>query len=307
MKIVVYGIGGVGGYFGGKLANAGYNTTFIARGNHLKAIKENGLFVKSIYGDFHTAPSYATSDISEIKDPDLVILAIKTWQVEEIAQLLKPVIHNETIILPLQNGVNTPQKLLQTLPAQNILAGLCKIISFIEAPGKIWHKAFHPQVIFGELNNRKTARVQNLKNMFDNAGFDNFIPENIQLAQWQKFLFIATISGIGALTRMDIGISRTDKGVRNLMEQTAQEIKTLANAKGIPLTNKDIQNTFTAIDKQAPNTTASMQRDIMEGRPSELEDFNGYIVRESEALGIAAPVNSFIYTCLNPMEKMARK
>ncbi len=307
MKIVVYGIGGVGGYFGGKLAKAGYNTTFIARGNHLKAIKENGLFVKSIYGDFHTTPAYVTSNISEIKDPDLIILATKTWQVEEIAHLLRPVIHNDTIILPLQNGVNTPQKLLQTLPEQNILAGLCKIISFIEAPGKIWHKAFHPQVIFGELNNHKTARVQNLKNIFDQAGFDNFIPENIQLAQWQKFLFIATISGIGALTRMEIGITRTDKSVRNLMQQTAQEIKTLANAKGIPLTNNDIENTFTAIDKQAANTTASMQRDIMEGRPSELEDFNGYIARESRALGLPVPVNSFIYTCLNPMEKMARE
>jgi 2-dehydropantoate 2-reductase len=307
MKILVYGIGGVGGYFGGKLANAGFDTTFIARGNHLKAIKEKGLYVKSIYGDFYTRPTFATSDIREAKAPDLIVLATKNWQVAEVSVLLNEVIHKDTVILPLQNGVNATDKLMKVLPEQNVLAGLCKIISFIEAPGKIWHKAFHPQIIFGELNNTKSKRISAIKKVFDRAGFDNYIAENIQLEQWRKFLFIATISGIGGLTRMQIGINRSDVGVRKLMEQTALEIKALANAKGIGLTNTDVENAFRAIDKQAADTTASMQRDIMERKPSELEDFNGYIVRESQKYALPAPVNTFIYTCLKPMENVARK
>lgn len=307
MKIVVYGVGGVGGYFGGKLAAAGFNTTFIARGAHLEAIKENGLEVKSIYGDFLVKPAHATSDINQVSESDLILLATKNWQVTEVSSELKKVIHDNTVILPLQNGVNATEKLIEVIPAKNVLSGLCKIISFIESPGKIWHKAFHPQVIFGEQDNSKSDRIKEIKEIFDRAGFDNTIPDNIQLEQWRKFLFIVTISGIGALTRMEIGINRSDSGVREIMKQTAVEIKQLANAKGIALADTDIARTFEAIDKQAGNTTASMQRDIMEGKPSELDDFNGYVVKESIKYGLDAPVNTFIYNCLKPMEELARK
>ncbi|WP_340199702.1 2-dehydropantoate 2-reductase [Ascidiimonas sp. W6] len=307
MKIVVYGTGGVGGYFGGKLAKAGFNTTLIARGEHLKAIKKNGLFVRSIYGDFHVNPTFATSDVREVKNPDLILLATKNWQIPEVSLHLREIIHKETMVLPLQNGVNATDKLVEVLSEKNVLAGLCRIISFIEGPGKIWHKAFHPQILFGELDNSKTQRIKKVKAIFDAADFDNQIPGDIQLEQWRKFLFIATISGIGSITRMEIGVNRADKGIRQIMEETAQEIKALANAKGVALSDTDIAQTFAAIDKQAPNTTASMQRDIMNGKPSELDDFNGYVVKESKKYGLKSPVNSFIYTCLKPMEKMARK
>ncbi|XLS28804.1 ketopantoate reductase family protein [Flavobacteriaceae bacterium M23B6Z8] len=306
MKIVVYGIGGVGGYFGGKLAKAGLDTTFIARRAHLEAIKENGLVVKSIYGDFKATPTAITWDIANVPDPDLIILATKTWQVSEIASKLRKHINKETMILPLQNGVNTTEKLLRALPEKNVLAGLCRIISYIESPGVIRHKAFHPQVLFGELDNSKSQRTKEIKALFDKADFDNEIPEDIHLERWRKFLFICTISGIGALTRMEIGINRSDKQIRTLMEQTASEIIALANAKGVALHEKDLEKTFAAIDKQAADTTASMQRDLMEGKPSELDDFNGYVVKESQKYGLQTPVNSFIYHCLQPMERKAR-
>src|SRR6056297_451449 len=202
MKILIFGIGGVGGYFGGKLAQAGYNVTLVARGKHLEAIKENGLEVESINGDFRVQPYLATDNLAEVPTPDLVILGVKSWQIQEVANKLKPIISAETMILPLQNGANNVEKLLEILPKKNILAGLCHIVSFVERPGKIKHVSFEPRITFGEIDNSNSERVQQIKTVFDKAEITNSNPENIQLEIWKKFLFITTISGLGGLTRV---------------------------------------------------------------------------------------------------------
>jgi len=304
--MVIIGAGGVGGFFGAKLVKAGFDVIFIARGKHLNAIKANGLQVKSIDGDFTVYPK-VTDKISEVKNPELIILGVKSWQVEEVARQLKPILTKGTMVLPLQNGANNADKLLSVLPKENVLAGVSRIVSKIEAPGIIDHFAFVPQINFGEYNNKKTERIKKVKAVFDKAGFKNFISEDIHLDIWRKFLFIATISGIGALTRAVFGVMREDKAIRKMILETANEIKQIANAKGIGLTEKDIETTMQAIDNNDYNTTASMQRDMMEGRPSELDNFNGYIVDQGNILGISTPVNSFTYNCLLPQEKLARK
>ena len=306
MNIVVFGAGGVGGYFGGKLAKAGFEVTFIARGNTLKAIKANGLQVKSIKGDFKVYPK-VTDKISEVKDANLIILAVKSWQIEDIAKLLKPVIGKNTMVLPLQNGADNADRLREILIPENVLAGLCKIVSKIESPGVINHFAFEPEIVFGEYDNKKTERVKSLKAVFDKAEFKSTLSEDIHLDIWKKFLFIATYSGVGALTRSIIGELRKEEQIKSMLNQTAYEIVTIANAKGIPLKNSDIDMIMHVIDQLDPNTTASMQRDIMEGRPSELDNFNGYIVRTGKQLHISTPVNAFTYYCLLPQEKKARK
>lgn len=306
MNIVVVGAGGVGGYFGGKLSQAGFNVTFIARNKTLKAIKTNGLKVKSIYGDFEVHPK-VTDNLSEINDVDLIILAVKSWQIEDIAKQLKPVLTKKAIVLPLQNGADNADRLREILNPENVLAGLCKIVSKIESPGVINHFAYEPEIVFGEYNNQKTDRVKVLKAVFDKAGFKNTLSDDIHLDIWKKFLFIATYSGIGALTRRLIGELLNEEYIRNLLYQTAQEIVSVANAKGIGLKNADIDMIMHVIDQLDPNTTASMQRDVMEGRPSELENFNGYIVKEGIRLYIQTPVNAFTYYCLLPQEKKARK
>ena len=306
MNIVVIGAGGVGGFFGGKIAKAGYDVTFIARGKHLEAITTNGLRVKSIEGDFTVFPK-VTDDISSVKNPDLIILGVKSWQVVDVAKQIKPILNSNTMVLPLQNGADNADKLLSVLPTKNVVAGLSRIVSKIEAPGVINHFAFVPQINFGEYDNSKTTRIQSIKAVFDKAGIKNRISEDIHLDIWRKFLFIATISGIGALTRVVFGIMREDKAIRKILLDTASEIKQVANAKGIALTEKDIETAIQAIDATDYNATASMQRDILEGRPSELENFNGYIVHEGEKLKIKTPVNSFIYIALLPQEKIARK
>ena len=307
MEILIYGAGGIGGYFGGKLAKAGNSVSMIARGAHLKAIKEKGLIVKSINGDFTVRPKLVTDNLLEVPAPDLVILGVKSWQISSAAKDLKRIIGKNTIVLPLQNGVDITEKLLESLPKENVLSGLCFIVSFIEAPGIIKHASFEPRIIFGEPTNLKSERIEKLKTIFDIAEIQSLIPENIELEIWKKFLFITTISGLGALTRISIDKMRQSNYLFDLMEKTATEIKAVANAKSIPITNEHITKAFDIIKNQPRGGTSSTQRDIMQGKPSELENFNGYIVKEGERLKVKTPVNRFIYECLKPMEAEARK
>lgn len=306
MKIVVFGVGGVGGYFGGRLAEAGFDVTFVARGKQYDAIKLHGLQIKSILGDFKVRPKVISS-ISELDSPDLILLAVKAWQVREVAMYLKPVIGENTIVLPLQNGADKGDILCEVLDRKNVIDGLCRIVSRIESPGVIDHFAFQePEIIFGEIDGSITDRIKEIHKIFSKANIKNHYSEDIRLDIWRKFLFITTVSGIGALTRVPFGIMREDESIRNIMYQTANEIVAVANAKNIALNNDDIEITFKAIDNTLFNTTASMQRDIMEGRPSELENFNGYIVKQGKELHITTPANNFIYSCLLPQEKNAR-
>ena len=306
MNIVVIGVGGVGGYFGAQLAKAGNKVTFIARGAHLNAIQKNGLQIKSVKGNF-TVEVKATNAISEVSEKvDLIILGVKSWQVEEVAKDIIPIVGVNTIVLPLQNGVDNTEKLMIHLPQNNVIGGLCKIVSKVEAPGIINHFAFEPEIIFGELNNEKSERVKIIKKIFDEAGIKNRIADSIQLDIWKKFLFIATYSGIGALTRSVIGEIRNDAVLKNIIKETALEILQIAIKKGIELTEKDVEKTLELINGLAYETTASMQRDIMDGKPSELHNFNGYIEQEGLKLGISTPINSFIFHALLPLENKAR-
>lgn len=306
MNIVVIGAGGVGGYFGGKLAQSGNNVTFLVREKHQKAIQKNGLQVKSLNGDFTVHPT-ATTSVNNIAAPDLIILGVKSWQVIDVAQQIQPIVGAKTMVLPLQNGADNADKLRSVLPEENVLAGLCKIVSKVESPGIINHFAFEPEIIFGEYDNRQSERVQHLKEVFDKANFKNTLAKDIHVAIWKKFLFITTISGIAALTRTVFGDMREEEGIREIMYQTAHEIIQIANAKNIALQKGDIHNVLKAVDTMRYETTASMQRDIMEGKPSELENFNGYIVQQGKLFNIDTPINAFIYHSLLPQEKLARK
>ncbi|MGB8376317.1 MAG: ketopantoate reductase C-terminal domain-containing protein, partial [Salegentibacter sp.] len=178
---------------------------------------------------------------------------------------------------------------------------------FVEAPGKIKHPSFEPQITFGELDNAKSERILRVKNLLDEAEINNTIPEDIKLEIWKKFLYITTVSGIGGLTRVPIDKIRESEYLYDLMRKTAEEIKAVSNAKGIQLEKEHLEKAFEIVQNQPEGTTASTQRDIMAGKPSELENFNGYIVKEGQKLKVETPVNRFIYECLLPMEREARK
>lgn len=307
MEILVYGIGGVGGYFGGRLANAGLNVSMIARGEHLEAIQKHGLEVESIKANFKVKPKVATSDVSQVPKPDLIILGIKSWQILSVAAEIKPIMGENTVVLPLQNGADNYEKLIKILPEKNVLAGLCFVVSYLEKPGKVKHAAYEPKIVFGEVDDTRSDRVMKIRDLLNEAGIENNIPENIQLEIWKKFLFICTVSGIGGLTRVSIDKIRNSEFLYDMMKRSAREIMEVGRAKGISLTEKHLDMVFEIINSQPGGTTASTQRDIMQGKPSELDNFNGYIVKEGEKLGVDTPVNRYIYECLKPMEELARE
>jgi len=306
MRIAIYGTGGVGGYFGGRLAHAGEEVTFIARGEHLRAIRENGLIVESVKGDFTVHPASATDRLTEVGPVDVILISVKAWQVPEVASALGPLLAPHTFVVPLENGVEAADQLIAALGKERVAGGLCKIISFIASPGRIKHAGAEPFVAFGELDNRKSKRSEKLLNAFQKAGVMVKIPEDILAAIWEKFLFIASISGIGAVTRAPIGTVRSIPEVREMLQHAMREIYNVALAKGIHLQESVIDKTMGFVDQLPPEGTASMQRDIIQGKPSELESQNGAVVRFGKERNVPTPVHSFIYQSLLPAEWKAR-
>lgn len=307
MKVVVFGVGGVGGYFGGRLAQAGEQVTFLARGEHLEAIQTNGLRVDSIKGDFTIQPAIATDDPSLVGIVDVVFLGVKAWQVPEAARALPPLIGEHSCVVPLENGVDAPGQLAAELGAGHVLGGLCKISAFIARPGHIRHAGIEPYIAFGELDNQPSARVDRLRSAFERAGVVVEVPPDIQVAMWEKFLFIAAISGVGAVTRVPVGVIRDVPETREMLETAMREIFEVARARGVELPSDVIDRTMAFTDGLSPGVTASMQRDIMDGRPSELESQNGAVVRMGLETGVSTPANAFLYHALIPQELQARE
>ena len=306
LKVAVYGTGAVGAYFGGRLAQAGVDVSFIARGSHLDAIRANGLQVTSLAGDF-SVEVVATEAPGEIGPVDVVIVGVKAWQLPEVGQAMAPLLKTDTAVVPLQNGVEAPDVLGRIIGAQHVLGGLCQIAAQIESPGRIQHVGADPAIRFGELDNARTARVVALKAAFDAAeGVQAEIPEDIHVALWQKFMLICPWSGLGAVTRAPAGPFRTEPRTRALLTAMLDEIAAVGRASGVALPEDASAMTLGYFDGAPTGVTASMQRDIMEGRPSELDVQSGAVVRLGEALGVPTPVNAFVYAALLPMERRAR-
>jgi 2-dehydropantoate 2-reductase len=306
MKIAIIGTGGVGGYFGGKLARAGFDVTFLARGEHLKAIQQNGLTIKSINGDFTIEGAKATDRINKIGLSDLVILGIKAWQVKYISRELKPLISRETIVLPLQNGVLAAEELNEELNSRNIMRGLCRIFSKIESPGVIDHFGMEPSIIFGDQDCPKTKKCEMLKAVFDKAGISSHISNDITADLWKKFISICA-GGLLAVTRTTYGELRELKETRQLLIELLMEIYALSQQLWIRIEPDFVSKTISAIDSFPYESTSSLARDVSEGKPSEIEYQNGTVVRLGEKYGVATPVNRFVYYSILPMEMKARK
>jgi len=307
MRIAVFGAGGVGGYFGGRLAQAGEDAVFIARGDHLKAILKHGLRVDSVKGDFLVKPVQATDDPAQVGIVDVVLVCVKAWQVPDAAQALRPMVGPQTFVVPLQNGVEAPSQLAAVLGQEHVLGGLCGLITFVLEPGRICHAGADPSIRFRELDNRPSERVEELRQAFDRAsGLTVEVPPDIRVALWQKFLFINAWSGMGAVTRAPIGVFRSQPGTRQMLEQMVSEIYNVGRAQNIALSDEAIEKTMEFIDTLPPDGTASMQRDIMNGKPSELEAQNGAVVRMGQQVRVETSINAFIYHSLLPMEMRAR-
>lgn len=304
LKIAVVGAGGVGGYFGGKLAAANVDTTFIVRGRTLEALRSRGLRVESIDGDFAVGCVNATDRPTE--PADAVLMTVKSWQIREAAEQIRPIVNDDTLVIPLENGIDGPEQLAAVLDKQNVAGGLCGIVSFVVEPGLIRHAGAAPFITFGELDNRVTPRAERLRSALRSAGINAEIPDDIHRSMWSKFVFIAPMSGIGATTRLPVGDWRNNAGTRRMAENAIGEVAAVAAARGVRLDEDIVAKVMQRYDGLPPDATSSLQRDMMNGKPSELDAQLGAAVRLGRESNVPTPILQTLYETLLPQERIAR-
>jgi 2-dehydropantoate 2-reductase len=299
VRIAVIGAGGIGGYFGGRLAERDHEVAFIARGAHLEAIRSNGLSVASVAGDFEVAPAVATDDPADVGEVDAVLLGVKTWQLPAVLPQLPPLLGSDTAVITTQNGVEAPDQVAQAIGQEHVLPGVAKIFASVEAPGRIRHIGGPGNLTFGEWDDRPTERVRRLQEAFGDAGV---IARDIWVELWFKLLFVVPFGTLGAAADANLGVLRSAPGTRRLLATLMAEIREVARAREVALPDNCVEVAMGFIDSQPAAGTTSLQRDIQSGRPSELEAWTGAVVRLGEQTGVATPVHDTIYQILRTRE-----
>lgn len=305
-SFAILGPGAVGGYFGGRLFAAGFDVTFLARGETLAVLREQGLRITSIAGDAHLQPVKVASTFAELGTPDVVLVAVKTWQLDPLLRELPSIVGPETVVVPLLNGVEAPDRIAAVVDPRRVVGGLCEIGAVIEAPGHIRHFAAVPVVRFGELDGTESPRLSALADAFGRAGVEAVHTREVVLAMWRKFLLIVGYGSVGALARVPLGSLLRDPAIRGLLASAMHEVVAVARARGIGLSSTDIDGTFAYLERLPESATTSLQRDIMAGRPSELDAWTGAVVRLAEAAGVAVPLHSLFLTLLSAQQRQHR-
>jgi 2-dehydropantoate 2-reductase len=304
MRIAIFGTGGAGGYFGAQLALAGEDVVFIARGDHLRAIKANGLHFETPSGET-VIRTKASGNPIEVGNVDVVLVGVKAWQVTEAADAMRPLMGSDTVVVPLQNGVEAASELAAVL-GSGTLGGMCGTLSFVAGPGLIRSVGGQNFIKFGELDNRLTERVERLRDCFANAKVSVEVPTDIIRSLWDKFLFVTPFGGVGSITRAPLGVTRALPETRRLLEQCLQEVLAVAKARGIGMADTVVADTMKFYDALPANGTTSLQRDFADGKMTELEYWNGAVVRLGREVSVPTPTNEFIYDSLLPAELRAR-
>ncbi len=294
------GSGGVGGYYGGLLAKAGQELTFIARGAHLQAIRDKGLHVKSVHGDFTVSPVKATDRPGEIGAVDLVLVATKTYHTDEAARAIKPLIGDNRVVISLQNGIDAAERIGSAVGMERMLGGATWLSAAIEAPGRIGQYSQFRRIALGELDGRITPRAQAVASAFATTPAVVELVPNIRQMLWTKFVFISAISALGGLTRVSMGEYRHVPEAREVLAQAMAEVAAVAQACGVALDADIVAKTLSFIDAAAPDMRPSMQRDLEAGRMSELESLIGVVVRLGRERGVPTPVMRLAYALLKP-------
>ena len=307
MRIAVFGAGGIGGYLGARLAQAGDDVVLIARGPHLRAIQEHGLLVESPTGDFHMTPSIATDRPEDVGVVDAVLLGVKAWDVRAAAAAIRPMVGTTTGVLTLQNGVEAPMEVAEVLGAEHVMVGVATVRSVISGPGRLRHVgSVEPNLTLGEVDNRSSARVEHIRAALAKVQVTVNVPENIQAWLWGKLVGAAAVGGVGAVVRVPLGVWRQLPQVRAMVERAAQEVVAVARARGVQPPEGIIDQVKGTIDALPPASMLSLHEEIVGGRPSELEYWNGAVVRLGREAGVPTPFNEFIYHSLLPQERQAR-
>jgi 2-dehydropantoate 2-reductase len=303
MKFAVIGAGGVGGYFGGKLAHSGAEVWFVARGAHLDAMRTNGLRVHSFEGNWVVPPGKMTDTPNEIGTADVILFCVKSYDTESAAQTLDPLLAPETLVISLQNGVDNEEKIQRIIPRGIVFGGVSYIYSTITAPGVITHTVGPTKIVFGALQKEHAEtmrRAQSIHQTMRNAGINAELSENIQIELWKKFIFIAAVGGMTALTRLTLGEILAVPATRDVLGDAMRETLALAHARGIGLPADFVEQVFEILKRYDNNSRSSLYHDLVHGKRLEIEAFSGYVMREGQRLGIPTPVHRAIYAALLP-------
>lgn len=303
MKFAVMGTGGVGGYFGAKLAAAGQDVTLIARGRHLDAIKANGLKIASGTGDTLVKPAHATDDPAAIGPVDMVLFATKLWDVEASGAACKPLLKasgdgEPTGVVALQNGVDAEERLIPILGEDHVVGGVALISSFIAEPGVIQHVGEMAALEFGEMDDRQSDRVQSFHAACEAAGIKAKVSSDINAALWRKFVLLAPMAAVTSVTRARIGAIREDVETRAFAEALVAEAVAVGRAKGVDLAEDTVARTLGIIDTLPAEMRASMADDLERGNRLELPWLSGTLSRLGAELGVATPAHDFTVAAL---------
>jgi 2-dehydropantoate 2-reductase len=307
MRLAIFGTGGVGGYFGGRLAASGADVSFLARGRNLAALRQNGLRIQSPLGDVHVPCVRATDDPAAIGPVDIVFFTVKLYDTGPATGLLGPLIGPKTLVVPLQNGVDSVGTLTKAVGADHVAGGTCYLAAVISEPGVIKHTAMN-RMIFGALakTDGTSAALSDLLRACQAAGFEATLSQNIQVDIWAKFVRLTVFSGMTAVTRCPIGVLRDHVALSEMMRDALKESMAVALARGVPLTDALIDEVQVATAALPYNARSSMLEDLERGRPLELPWLSGAVVRIGKELGVPTPIHHFIATVLAPHVDGAR-
>ncbi len=299
MHVVVIGAGGVGGYFGARLARAGEAVTLIARGAHLAAIKRDGIRVRSATDGEFAAKVEAVEDPRQNAAADAVLLCVKSFDTEAALERLRPVVGSDTPVLTLQNGVEAVEKIDAAFGPGHALGGAAYVFASIESPGVIAHR-FAGRIALGELDGRPSMRAERLRDAFENAGVPVELSPQIRRVMWEKYIFICAQAGMTALTRVPSRVLRAHLETWRMYRMIVEELAAIADRLGIALAPDIVRTLMNAAEALGPETFSSLHHDLVSGRRLELEALHGHAVRLGERLGVPTPMTFAIYAALKP-------
>jgi len=301
MRIAMMGAGGVGGYFGGRLAASGCDVTFIARGRHLEAIRNNGLRIDSRdIGDATIDPAVATDAPADVGVVDYVIIGVKLWDTEDVGRAIAPMVAPDTTVLSLQNGVEGDETLASVVGAEHLIGGVAFIASSIREPGVIEHIGTMQRVVVGERAGGSSRRVDLLHEMMLLAGITAEVSDDIERTIWEKFVFLVGLSATTTMLRTTLGPIREDPENRQLLLNIMRETVAVGRAKGIDLPEDYADDRLAFADGLPADMTSSMYHDLKAGNRLEVAWLSGAVARFGDEVGVATPINQTVFAALRP-------
>jgi 2-dehydropantoate 2-reductase len=300
MRVAVIGAGGVGGAFGAALAKAGADVTFVARGAHLKAMRETGLRIEGGRGETVVSPAQATDDPATIGPVDFVLFCVKLWDVESAGAAIKSLVGPTTAVIPLQNGIDASERLIPILGAQAVMGGVAQISATIAEPGVIRQVGNFMRLVFGELEGGKSARGETFLALCQKAGFDATHSDQILTDLWMKFILLATNAAMTAATRTPVGLLRDDPDIEPLFARAYAEVAAVGRARGVKIPADAVERTIGFNRSAPPTMMASMAHDLIRGNRIELPWLSGKVVSLGRELGVPTPVHEVLYAVLKP-------